>query len=45
LTRALAELRRLTTEIETGRSVEEWEIAELGKDIERQSYSAEDEQT
>ena len=39
LTRALRELRRLTAEVEAGRIVEEWEIAERGKEIERQSYS------
>jgi hypothetical protein len=39
LARALDELRRLTAEVEGGRVLEEWEIAELAKDIERQSYS------
>jgi len=43
LTRALRELRRLTAEVEAGRFVEEWEIAELGKTIEAESYSADDE--
>jgi hypothetical protein len=44
LTRALRELRKLTADVEAGRVVEEWEIAELGNDIEGQSYSADDEQ-
>jgi hypothetical protein len=39
LTRALHELRRLTAEIEAGRVLEEWELAELGQEIEGQSYS------
>jgi hypothetical protein len=39
LTRALGELRRLTTEIESGRVVAEYEIAELGKAVEGESYS------
>jgi hypothetical protein len=41
LSHALRELRRLTAEVEAGRVVEEWEINELGKDVERQSYSPE----
>lgn len=36
---ALQALRALTVEIEGGRVVEEWEIAELGREVERQSYS------
>lgn len=43
LTRALRELRKLTAEVEAGRVVEEWQIAELGKNVEEQSYSANDE--
>ena len=39
LARALQALRALTTEIEGGRVVEEWEIVELGREAERQSYS------
>lgn len=39
LKRALQTLRALTTEIEGGRVVEEWEIVELGREVERQSYS------
>jgi len=39
LARALDEVRRLTAEVEGGRVLEEWEIAELAKDVERQSYS------
>ena len=39
LTRALHELRRLTAEIEAGRVLDEWELAELGKEIEGRSYS------
>ena len=39
LTRALRELRGLAADVEAGRIVEEWEITELGKEIERQSYS------
>jgi hypothetical protein len=39
---ALAELRRLTEEIERGRVYEEWELAEIGRKIERESYSAGD---
>jgi hypothetical protein len=41
LSHALRELRRLAAEVEAGRVVEEWEINELGKDVERQSYSPE----
>jgi hypothetical protein len=40
---ALAELRRLTAEIERGRVYEDWELAEIGLTVERQSYSASDE--
>ena len=40
---ALAELRRLTAEIEGGRVYEDWELAEVGRKIERESYSASDE--
>jgi hypothetical protein len=39
LTGAIHELRKLTAEIEAGRVVEEWEIAELGQEIEAPSYS------
>lgn len=39
LSRALQALRALTTELEAGRAVEEWEIVELGREVERQSYS------
>lgn len=39
LSRALHALRALTTELEAGRVVEEWEIVELGREVERQSYS------
>lgn len=35
----LQALRALTAEIEGGRVVEEWEIVELGREAERQSYS------
>lgn len=43
LSLALAELQRLTAEIESGRVYESWELAEIGKNIERQSYSSRDE--
>jgi hypothetical protein len=36
---ALQALRALTAEIEVGRVVEEWEIVEVGREVERQSYS------
>ena len=39
LAHALHALRTLTAEIEGGRVVEEWEIVELGREVERQSYS------
>jgi len=35
---AVAELRRLTGEVEAGHSFEEWELAEAGKRIEQQSF-------
>lgn len=40
---ALAELRMLTGEIESGRVFQDWELAEIGEKIERESYSASDE--
>jgi hypothetical protein len=40
---ALAELRRLTAEIESGRAYEDWELAEIGRKIERTSYIPSDE--
>lgn len=43
LAHALAELRRLTAEIEGGRVYEDWELAEVGRKIERESYSGSDE--
>jgi hypothetical protein len=39
LSLALSELRRVEAEIETGRVFEGWELAEIGKKIERESYS------
>jgi hypothetical protein len=42
LARALQALRALTTAIEGGRAIEEWEIVELGREVERQSYSPTD---
>jgi hypothetical protein len=39
---ALAELRRLTAEIERGRVYEDWEVAEVGRTIDRESYSGSD---
>jgi hypothetical protein len=44
LASALEELRRLTTEIDEGRVIEEWEIAELGAELERRSYSPPDDE-
>lgn len=38
LTLALSELRRVKSEIESGRIFEAWELSELGKEIERESY-------
>jgi hypothetical protein len=35
----LSLVRGLAADVEAGRIVEEWEITELGKEIERQSYS------
>lgn len=40
---ALTELRRLTSEIESGVTYEDWELAEIGKSIEEASYSSSDE--
>jgi hypothetical protein len=42
LTRALAELRRLTAEIEDGRVYKGWELAEIGRKLDRESYAASD---
>jgi hypothetical protein len=39
LAHALQALRALTAEVEGGRVVEEWEVVELGREVERQSYS------
>jgi hypothetical protein len=39
---AVAELRRLAAEIEDGRRFEGWELAEIGKEIERKSYGSTD---
>jgi len=37
---AVDELRRVTAEIEGGRGFEAWELAEIGKEIERKSYGS-----
>jgi hypothetical protein len=42
LTRALAELRRLTAEIEDGCVYKGWELAEIGRKLDRESYAASD---
>ena len=37
---ALAELRKMTAEIEDGRVYEDWELAEVGRRIEREDYNS-----
>lgn len=42
LARALAELRKMTSELEAGRIYEDWELIEIGKELEQESYSSGD---
>ena len=45
LTLAFGELRRLTGAIEKGRAFEEWELSEIARRVERESYRHDDDQT